>query len=127
MSFNSQKGKGEATMPADGNIVAIRKVVLFLVLTAVWLLAATAPASAAFWFPLPNPPQSGNIPLPPVQVAPSSGPTTPIDIPGDVPPPESTPGVATTPEPASIVLGLMGAGAIGLARFWRRRSPRTSR
>src|SRR5262245_3205271 len=111
-------------MPADGNIVSIRRLVIISVLAAVWSLAATKPASAAFWFPLPNPPQSGNIPLPPDQVAPSSGPTTPIDVPGAVPPPESTPGVATTPEPATIVLGLMGVGAMGLAGFWRRRNPR---
>lgn|SRR5262249_36739571 len=116
-------------MPADGNTVSIRRLVVFLVLAAVWSLATTAPVSAAFWFPLPNAPQSGNIPLPPDQVAPSSGPTTPIDVPGAAPPPESTPGVATTPEPASVVLGLVGLGAISLAGIWRRRvtQPRPTR
>ncbi|HEV3145249.1 MAG TPA: PEP-CTERM sorting domain-containing protein, partial [Gemmataceae bacterium] len=83
-------------------------------------LVATAPVSAAFWFPFPTQPSPpGNVPLPPDQVAPNNNPSNPI---GDPPPPDVTPDVnLSSPEPASVVLGLVGAGAMGLVGVWRRR------
>jgi hypothetical protein len=83
---------------------------LVLAAAVVWLMTAS-PASAAFWFPLPIQPNPGNVPLPPPnQVAPNGGGGNPIDVPPFVDPPDVTPGTASSPEPASAVLGLIGLG-----------------
>jgi PEP-CTERM motif-containing protein len=111
-------------MPAY-QVHKVSKAIGLLLATAVWLVTA-APVSAAFWFPLPFQPQPGDIPLPPIQVAPNNNPSNPIDNPGDAPPPDVSPSVSGTPEPASIILSLVGIGSLGAAEFWRRRKRRNS-
>jgi PEP-CTERM motif len=113
--------EGVARMPSPGYRSAPKLFGLVLVATVVWLMT-TSPASAAFWFPLPVQPNPGNVPLPPPnQVVPNGGGGNPIEPP-DVPPPDVPPN--STPEPASILLGLVGVGTVGLVGFWRRQRRR---
>jgi hypothetical protein len=55
-------------------------------------------------------------------VAPNGGGNNQIPPP-DVPPPDVPP-PNSTPEPASVILGLVGAGTVGLVGLWRRQRRR---
>jgi hypothetical protein len=113
--------EGVARMPSPEFKSAPKLFGLVIAATIVWLMT-TAPAAAAFWFPLPVQPNPGNVPLPPNQLAPNNGGSIPIDVP-NVPPPDVAPN-ANSPEPASAVLGLVGLGTAGLIGFWRRQRRR---
>ncbi|HLW67284.1 MAG TPA: PEP-CTERM sorting domain-containing protein [Gemmataceae bacterium] len=110
-------------MPSPENYKSVAKLFGVVLAATVFWLMTTSSASAAFWFPLPIQPNPGNVPLPPPnQVVPNGG-GNPVDI----PPPDAPPGNAqNSPEPASVVLGLIGVGAIGALRIWRRRQQRAS-
>jgi hypothetical protein len=70
--------------------------------------------------PLPN--DIKDDPPPVINEEPSIDPVDPIEIVnvGEDPPPAG-PGINDTPEPATIIAGLVGAGALGIAGWWKKR------
>jgi hypothetical protein len=76
------------------------------------LSAFSAIPAAYAWLPSDPPP---NPVVPPPVPTP-----TPVPVPLPVPPPPVTPPCHNMPEPSSLVLGLLGAGTLGV-RYLRRR------
>ena len=77
------------------------------------LLTTLPPVPTPGPIPLPNPPPDSGTPPPPATGGEDFG-----NPPG---PPPPMPGVASAPEPASIVAGLIGAGTLGLLALRKRR------
>lgn len=101
------------------------------------LLAATGARLEAFWPPsLGTPPTTGTTTTPPSVTVPElppdlgapppdSGPGQPpgAETPPENPPPEggNPPDTAAAPEPATLLMGLLGAGGVGVYALLRRK------
>jgi hypothetical protein len=91
-----------------------------------WLLLATPSFAFIFGEPLPHLPPNpspNNAPPPLTTLSPTPTENAPPVIVGGVeslPPDMPITGISSTPEPASIVAGLIGAGVIGLLAARRR-------